>query len=212
MAIYSDVSVCTMALNMIGIDQTVSSLADTDDLSTVCNRWYEIARDEILESSKWPFAKKQEALGLVEEFTADTDEWAYSYRYPVDCLMVYRLVNGVVPVTTPIAFELRQDATGRLIMTDLEDAIVEATFAYDNTGEWTNKFALAVAAKLAEYIAIPLRVDASLAAMVRDKSAELLNRAQAASEVEGRNRALPASKYVTARGGFPAREMILGER
>lgn len=212
MAIYSDTLVCTLALNMIGIDQTVSSLSDTDDLSTVCARWYEIARDEILESSKWPFAKKQVALGLVEAFTADTDEWAFSYRYPVTCLAVYRLVDGVIPVTTPIAFELRQDTIGRLIVTDLENAIIEGTFAFDNTGEWSNKFALAVAAKLAEYISVPLRVEASITARAMQKSAELLNRAQAASEVEGRNRELPASKYVTARGGFPRPEMILGER
>jgi len=212
MAIYSDVVVCTMALNMIAIDQTVTDMADTDDLSAVCNRWYEIARDEMLESSHWPFAKKQVALGLVEEFTGDTDEWAYSYRYPVACLAAYRLVNGVQPVASPIPFELRQDATGRLIMTDLEDAILEGTYTYDNTGEWTNKFALAVASKLAQYISVPLKVNANLTAQAAQMSTEMEIKARGAANGEGQNRTPPASKYIRARGGFPRQDLIEGER
>lgn len=212
MAIYSDVTVCTMALNMIGIDQAVTDLSDTDDLSVVCNRWYEIARDEMLESSHWPFARKQITLGLVEEFTEDTDEWGFSYRYPVTCLAAYRLVDGVQPVSIPIPFELRQDDTGRLILTDLEDAILEGTFNFNNTGEWTNKFALAVASKLAQYIATPLKVSASLTEGAARMSNEMELKARGASNDEQRNRIMPASKYVRARGGFPRQDFIEGER
>lgn len=201
--IYSEVKIANMALDMLGLGPAIQSLSDSNDRAEKCNTWYPVARDSVLESYTWPFAKKAQPLGLVEEFTSDTAEWAYSYRYPHDCVKCVRLVNGVVPVAHPIAFDMRQDATGRLIMTDLEDAEIEGIFPFDDAGEWSTKFALAVASHLAELIAKPLRVDANIAAQTAQAARESLALAKLKATGERRNRREPESRYVRARGGYP---------
>lgn len=203
MAVYSAITVCNMALDRIGISTPISDLSDTDDRSTICNRWYAISRDTVLAGFKWPFAKKRATLGLVEEFTDDGDpdlEWTYSYRYPNNCVEVYRIVSGSRPESKGVAFELGQDDTGRLIFTDQEDAIIEGTFTYDDPGEWPDLFAQAVSAELAEKIAMPLRQDPQVKAEAAQARREAIILAQAHAMAEGYRTEQPVSKYIAARG------------
>lgn len=205
MAVYDEVLIANMALNLCGIGQRITALSDANDRAIACNTWYPIARDICLESYKWNFAKKTVALGLVEEFTSDTAKWAYSYRYPATCLSAYYLTVGTDPVTVPIPFELNQDATGRLIMTDLEDAELEGVFAFTDPGEWSSKFSMAVASHLAQYIALPLQKDQGMVDRKAQAARENLALAQAKSAGEKQNRPEPVSKYIRAMGGYNAR-------
>lgn len=201
MAVYDPVLVCNMALDRCGVGQHIDSLSDTSHLARSCNQWYAIARDRVLSAFQWPFTQTQTTLGLVEE--EPNDEWAYSYRYPVACVVARRIVSGFKPESTPVAFELGQDATGRLIFTDQADAVLEMTASFDDPGEWPDALADAVSALLASEIARPLRVPSAKAQEALALYDRALLRAQGIANQERRLAPQPQSRYIRARGAFP---------
>ena len=85
----SKVDICNLALTHVRLGATISSLEEDSQEAIVCNQFFDIARREVLRGYKWPFATVFGKLGLVEE--DPTDEWRYSYRYPVDCIKVIRI-------------------------------------------------------------------------------------------------------------------------
>lgn len=207
MAVYDPVRVCNMALNRIGITQKVVSLGDvTDHLAVTCNDWYDICRDRVLSAFGWPFAMIRAPLGLVKVFTLSTDpniEWAYSYRYPITCLIARRIVSGIRPDADAVPFEVGQDATGRLIFTNQPNAIIEMTATYADPGEWPDVLADAVSAALAIELAGPLRVASDKKGTAKADYANALLRAQGAANQERKIGPRAESKYISSRGFAP---------
>ena len=205
MAVYDPIRVCNMALNRIGVAQKIVDLNDvTDHLAVTCKDWYDICRDRVLSSFGWPFAMIREPLGLVEKFTLATDpdkEWGFSYRYPVTCLVARRIVNGTRPDNEATPFELGQDATGRLIFTDQENAVLEMTATYGDPGEWPDALADAVSALLASELAGPLRAGMDKKTAAQGQYMQALVRAQGIANTERRVGPQVVSRYVSARGG-----------
>lgn len=206
MAIYDPIRVCNMALNRIGITQKIVDLNDTaDHLAITCKDWYDISRDMVLAAFNWPFATLREPLGLVEAFTLTTDpdiEWAYAYRYPIKAIVVRRIVSGVHIEPAPIPFDIGQDATGRLIFTNQQNAIIEMTAMYTDGGEWPDAFASAVSSALAVEIAAPLRVAADKKASAKNDYMAAMQRAQGIANAERRVGPPVISRYITARNGM----------
>jgi hypothetical protein len=209
MAVYSDVGVCNLALDRIGIGQTIDDLNGTSHLAQVCARWYAICRDRILESYPWPFTTVRVALELVEEFTESDDpdaEWRFAYRYPNGCMAARRIVSGLPKPQDfdGIPYELGQDGDGRLIFTNQQDAILEMTGTYEDPGEWPGVFADVVSADMASEIGSPLRVEQDRV----DRAVGLRNaawaRAAGLASREGRIER-PISSYVRARGAVDPR-------
>lgn len=207
MAVYDPVRVCNMALNRIGIAQKIVDLNDsTDHLAVTCKDWYDICRDRVLSAFGWPFATIREPLGLVQAFTLNTDpdiEWGFSYRYPVTCLVARRIVSGLRPELDGIPFEIGQDATGRLIFTSQENAILEMTATYSDPGEWPDALTDAVSSALAVELAGPLRVASDKKASARVDYTNALLRAQGVANQERKVGPMAESKYITARGYGP---------
>ncbi len=208
MATYDPVSVANMALDRIGIGQPIDALEENSDEARACNRWYEKCRDKVLGLGIWPFAKRQVALGLVEE--DPNDAWGFSYRYPINCIRVLNVVTGMRLDVARIEWAMGQDDTGRLIYTDEEDALVEYVGTFDDPGEWFDLFADTVAWLLASEIAGPLRTDPGIAARCLNGFMESKASAMAKAQAEGYLRRATSS-YITTRGGtadardFPAR-------
>ena len=198
MAVYDSIAVCNMALDRIDIGQPIDDIAGDSDTARACNRWYAKCRDKVLQLGTWPFLKRQIALGLVEE--DPVDKWAYSYRYPINCVRVLSIVSGNRIDAQPIEWEMGQDDTGRLIYTDEVDAFVEYLGTLDDPGEWFDLFADAVAYLLAAELSGPLgRGDDARGrnmAMYGTAKAQALAKAQAEGFLKR-----PASSYITSRGG-----------
>ena len=206
MAVYDPVRVCNMALNRIGITQKVVDLNDlSDHLAVTCKDWYDICRDRTLAAFTWPFATVRVPLGLVETFTAVNDpdiEWAFAYRYPVECIVARRIASGLRVEPEAVPFELGQDATGRLIFTNQEKAILEMTGTLADPGEWPDALADAVSSALAVELAGPLRVAMEKKASAKGDYAQALMRAQGIANNERRIGPQQVSKYITARHGI----------
>lgn len=150
----SKTGICNMALSHLGIGKELANVdTDTDAASAACRRYFDDCRDAILRDFAWPFATKIAALDLIEE--DPNAEWAFSYRYPTDCLEVRKLLSGVRNDTrqTRVVFKGGQDASGRILFTDKQNAEAEYTVRTTDPQFFSSDFILSFSFRLAGYIA-----------------------------------------------------------
>ena len=159
-----------MALSHIGAGDSIVSLT-TDVSATVdsVNAFLEITREQTLRDFPWPFATvtadstlvttaATNAFALVEE--DPNDEWGFSYVYPTDCAEIRRIWSGLrqdvpgsrVPYRIGFAGTVTT-ATGRLIFTDMEDAVMEYTGLVTDNTIYPADFVMAWSYRLAWHIA-----------------------------------------------------------
>lgn len=69
----SEVSICNMALFRIGHSQRIDSLSEASVPAELCKQIYPIARDLLIESWDWTFARKRVALASVGDEPTDWD-------------------------------------------------------------------------------------------------------------------------------------------
>lgn len=146
--------ICNMALaHLAQTDEIDNFETDTTEAAILCRRFFATARDKTLRDYTWNFATQYLTAGLVE--SDPTTEWLYSYRYPSDCLMLRRILSGTRPDDgdSDIPYEVARDESGRVIYTDMEDAVIEYTIRETNPSFYTPDFTLALSALLAFYIA-----------------------------------------------------------
>lgn len=150
----SKVAICNMALGALGVgDQIANLTTERSAEARACRIFYEETLKETLRDYAWPFATKIETLALVEE--DPNDEWAYSYRYPTDCVMARRILSGQRQDSreTRVPNKIIKDAEGQLILTDEDDAELEYTAFFDEPQHYPPDFIAALAYLLAVRIA-----------------------------------------------------------
>lgn len=199
------VSVYNLALSHCGIGVEVQATTENTTAANACRRFFEQARDELLTDFPWPFARKVDTLALVED--DPTTEWAFSYRYPSDCLRVRRILGTVrnESRTDRVPYEIARDDSGLLIYTDWEDetngAQLEYTVRVSDPTYWPAPFVRALAYLLASYII--MRVSSGDPASLRKTSISLAQMAkdwaQADSLNEQQDEMLPESEFITDR-------------
>jgi hypothetical protein len=146
--------ICNLAISHLGISKDIANVTTEQSAEAkACRRFLDIARETVLKDYNWPFATKMATLNLVEE--DPNDEWAYSYRYPSDCLYARRILSGFRDDTdlTRIAYKITQDDQGILIYCDVENAILEYTLNTENVDLFSSDFKVALSYRLAHYIA-----------------------------------------------------------
>lgn len=198
----SVVQICNMALARIGISDQIASLTESSNEATQCNLFYEPTRDRVLRDHQWPFARKYQALALIEEADeqAWADQWSYAYRYPSDCLMIHRITTayGRRPDES-IPFEVGQDDAGRVVYTDQEDAVIVYTRRVTDTSHFDPMFVSALAWLLAVDIALPLAASESLRERAGRAYMMELATARAHAANEQRRDPEPDSEFIRAR-------------
>jgi len=152
----SETELCNLALSHLAVAGVTFEIQDLDTEKSkeaqACRRFYAQARDEVLRAFPWPFATVIDNLALVA--TAPNVEWAYSYRYPSDCLMFRRILSGfrTDALDSRIPYRLGRDASGELVFTDMDSAQGEWTTQVTNVGAFAPDFVQALAFLLASYI------------------------------------------------------------
>lgn len=158
----SKTEIAQLALSNIHNETTVEDI-DTENttLAATCRLWYDTARKAALTDFDWSFARKR--LTLASHNESPPDEWSYRYQYPADCLATRRIPNPVDRNGPPTPFEVATAPDGtRSILTDLDDAVLVYTWDVEDTLLFSPAFDLALAYKLALYLAGPLTAKASL--------------------------------------------------
>lgn len=198
----SKTDIANLALSHLGHGQDVSDLdLDTSAEARACRAFYDLCLEATLSDFSWPFATKITDLALIGE--DPNDEWGYSYRYPLDCLRIRRLLSGINPDTrqSRVPFQLIADDSSGLIYTDEENAQAEYTVLVTNVTFMPSDFKLALSYRLAHYIAP--RVSAGdpfkVGQMALSKYVMEIEKARANAANEEQAKELPESEFVRVR-------------
>jgi len=198
----SETVIANLALAHLGNKDAIGTLeTDTSREAEVCRTFYDTARDELLRVFPWPFATKFAELTEVEE--DPTDEWAYSYRYPSDCVYVRRIFSGERndDKSSRIAYKIGADGSGRLIYCDQDDAELEYTFRNEDTTDYPDDFTMTLSYRLAAYMAPQLTQGDPFG--LRDfcykKYLEALMTATSGAYMEEQPDEPPESEFITGR-------------
>lgn len=150
----SKTGIANMSLSHLGIGKEIANIdSEKSEEAIACRRFFETAKVATLSDLNWTFATKFATLNLVEE--NPTVEWTYSYRYPVGCLDVRRILSGIRNDTqgSRVPFKITKDAAGKLIYTDQSEPTIEYTENITNTSLFSSEFDLALSFRLAAYVA-----------------------------------------------------------
>lgn len=121
----------------------------------------------MLRERPWPFATRQVDLALVgEQLITD---WFYTYRYPSDYVTVNRVLTSTVISNTTVVtqtqrvtlpqsypFQIGSDSAGRLIHTNVREAVCLGTVYVSDVSQYDPLFTSALAWFISAEIAIPL--------------------------------------------------------
>ena len=150
----SKTELCNMTISNLGIGKEIADIvSDKSEEAAACRRYYDAAMQAVIQEHDWSFASATATLALVE--SNPTTEWAYSYRYPSNCLKVRRIFSGMRLDTksSQIPFKLGRDATGVLIYTDDASPEIEYTYNETDTNRLSGQLQIAFSFKLAALIA-----------------------------------------------------------
>lgn len=150
----SKTDICNIALSHLGISKEIANLdSEQSKEAAACRRFYEVTIESTLKDYSWPFASKIATLNLIEE--NPNDEWAYSYRYPTDCLFFRRILSGNRNDTelTKVPYAVTKDNSGYVVFTDRAEADAEYTVKITDESFFSSDFIIAVSYRLASYIA-----------------------------------------------------------
>lgn len=149
-----DLDIANLALGHLGVSKEIANLSTEKSKEAVaCRKYFDLAREAVLRDFPWPFATKIATLSLVEE--DPNSEWAYSYRYPTDCVYFRRILSGIRndPRESRVPYRIARDSSGKLIFTDLDSAVGEYTVRLTTVTQYPPDFSLCLSYRLAAYIA-----------------------------------------------------------
>lgn len=198
----SNSEIANLAISHLGSAKEIGIL-DTENSqeANACRRFYVPALKATLKRTPWPFAMVTADLTEVE--AAPNYEWAYSYRYPSDCLQIHRIHSGIKTDNrqsrTP--YQIGKDDDGILIFTNANEAIASYTQYVENPTFYPADFVLAFSYRLASLIASRITGGDPFKLGERTYQAWLLETSSAAATAfnEEQPEELPLSEFSRAR-------------
>jgi hypothetical protein len=150
----SKTNVCNLAIAHLGEGKMIANVdTDQSEEAAACRQVYELALRATLREYPWPFAKKIEALGLVE--TEPTAEWGYSYTLPPDCIRALRILSGDRndDAQSKEPYWIMYGASSSLIYSDLAEADLEYVYFCEDVLRYPPDFIIALSYRIAILIA-----------------------------------------------------------
>lgn len=192
---FTQVSICNMALGNIGAKATIAALTENSKEAFQCARVYDDSLDTLLRAHHWQFAKR---VAQLNNLGTTPVGWDYLYAYPTDCVRVRRVTDGTRDLDdrdAGVEFEVTSGATTstRAIAADLNPAYVEYTRRMDDAVAYPSDFAMALAWLIGANVAWPLSGDAKVQLSAMNSYIVFLNQAAAndSNEAQGRRRRTP---------------------
>jgi hypothetical protein len=104
------VTICNLALNMVGIPPIVS-FSDNNNNAKLCERFYPVLRDKVLRDHTWSFATFSIKLPRLAEKPFDP-RFEFSYQLPSDLLRIIELIPDLPFRKVRDMIFANQDVTG----------------------------------------------------------------------------------------------------
>lgn len=194
----SEIDICNLALGHFGGDANVSAIDPPDGSAEAehCQRFYPIARNELLEAHNWTWAGKRVALS---QLTNDRTDWAYRFALPSDCLKPRKVLPDGYTDTENDSTEF--EVEGSSLYCDDAAPVLVYTFTQTDTTKFSPMFVTTLSWRLASYISGPIIKDATgrTQAALYNRSVLELGKAEASNANTSRKRATHTSTAARAR-------------
>jgi hypothetical protein len=181
--------ICNRALDAIGVDP-IGALTDRSKAARLCGDLFAEMRDSLLRDHPWNFAIRRAMLAA--SATTPAFDWAYAYPLPSDCLRVIR-TNNPDPL-------VRWDVEAGQVLTNIGSplGIVYVARVTDTT-HWDAGFVLAMQARLAAELCMPLTQNVGNAQGLAKLAEQRLAEARSQNATEKRPERLYADDLIVAR-------------
>lgn len=186
----TDVSICSMALSLLG-DQPIASLgAPNDRRATLCANIYPLAKEDILRSHPWNCLVKRVVLSPMTG--APAFEWGYQFALPGDCLRVL----GVGYDGQPEDYQLEQ---GRILA---RSNVLRLRYLQKlGEGQWDAGLVDIMTKRMVRDLAYPITKSTSLAQLKAQEFEIALKRAKAVDGQENPPEDWDDCALIAVRGG-----------
>jgi len=228
MVTHTEITICNMALEHIGIGVKLAStdgtLANatttTGEEYTECNFWYPKVRDLVLAAAPWGFSMKYATLSEADDGTSEvwTDHWDRAYTYPSDCLRFWRFIDDegvglsarydsegwlMLAPGGSYPYEVRNHDSSVVIMSNTPTDCAQVEYIYANTtvSNYPQSFSSLLSWRLAERIAAPLSVSAERVTRAQTEGIRMWQHALGQMMNEQQRRRPRAGPSISARGG-----------
>ena len=154
----SPVSICNLGLAHLGAEQLISSIDPPDGSAEAgwCATFWPIVLDYVLSGEhSWSFARSRATLA--ELVSNPSEEWAYAYQLPSNCIRARRIL-GSTDIEHPEQAGAEYVIEGTTILTNQEDAVLLFTreMLTDETGQFPGDLTTALGMLMASYLAGPI--------------------------------------------------------
>ena len=139
----SVIQICNMALTQLG-EPSISSLAEKNKASRLCDLRYIDVRNAVLRAHPWNCAIKRASLAQLNETPAYG--YAYAFQLPTDFLRLVR----------PQVSSAKYKIEGRKVLTNESEFNLTYIYALDDVTQMDSLLQAAIAARLAAELALPL--------------------------------------------------------
>lgn len=204
-------AICNLALLRLGQAVQIASITEQTTAGRACNAVYESCVRTMLRERAWPFATRQVDLALVGE--QQITDWYYTYRYPSDYINVHRVVpltqvddstviyntTSRVPQRETYPFKIGSDTSGRLIHTNVSEAVALGTVYITDTALYDPMFASALAWFIAAEIALSMTKNRDLYANALSEYQRVVSEAFATAQNEVKPEDKPDADMIEAR-------------
>jgi len=198
----TEVDLANAALSHCGTRSKIQTLAEGSPEANACLTHYAGARDLLLRTYDWNFARLTVSLA---QLTCSVQRWLYEYAMPVDCLRVRRLNDTPLPWPETLAeIAADKDSTGAIIpvvFTNLSPASLIYTAQVADPNRWDAGFTDALAYMLGSKVCFELTGKEERVRVLVQLADRALAQAGAAMANEGSGTALLAlPEALLARG------------
>ena len=206
-------AICNLALLRIGIATPIADITESSVAARALNSVWEQCVRTMLRERPWPFAIRQVDLALVG--TQIFSDWQFTYRYPSNFINIHRINAPIVAASTsPVVhniidrapapqsypYAVGSDASGKLIHTDIEEAIVLGTVYITDVSMYDPLFTSALSWFLGAEIALSLTKNRDIYGNAKSQYDALVSEAAAASLNEPKPREVCDADMIQARG------------
>ena len=199
--ITSQLQIFNLALNAVGTRSNLTSVDENTREAEVCRLWYSVVLDQMLAAAHWGSARSHARLALITErdYSADwvasdpAPEYSYMYGVPTD-MLTPRYLAGYQ------RFEIGVYAGQKVLMTNVENAVLVYTSRQDNVALWSATMQMAMPYALAGHIAMPLHAKAARARGAIEQANALILAAREEESNSSDNMVETIPEWIAARG------------
>lgn len=193
--------IVNLALRHLGMNK-ILALDESTPSAIVMDDFWDMCQDSVFEDHNWSFAQVQESL--VESSTTVPFGWIFAYDHPTtNCAAVWAVFNeGTYNEKDSQDFDTyyMTENAARVLVTDLEDAIVEYTYKITDTTSWSAQFCRAMSYLLAASACHLLTGDAEKGMKLMQIYSAMIGEVKRLDASKQTKKAKFTSKYVNSRG------------